>query len=160
MSCKEVFAKRLKELRLKAGLSQREFAVKLSSFIGATSIMSVSSISSWELGEKIPSSFEILTGMANFFNVSVDYLVGRKNIAEDKDITSFFDLKEFTVEIEAENLKNYSGKPVYIVFSDTDNNRWGIYNAETDLFSCANVRVKNTSNLRYFALPEERYKKK
>ena len=66
---KNIFGKRLKELRYEKNLSQIELAKNLN--IGKTSI------SEWEIGKKEP----VLSNarkIADFFDVSLDYLAGRK----------------------------------------------------------------------------------
>lgn len=57
---------RLKELRLDAGLSQKELAVKF----GTTQ----RNISNWESGHNEPD-IEMLKKIAKFFEVSTDYLL-------------------------------------------------------------------------------------
>ena len=77
------FAKRLKELRLNNGLTQKELAKSIE--VGRTTI------SEYESG-KIVQKQEGLLRIANHFNVSVDYLTGvsddpatRKQNASDLD---------------------------------------------------------------------------
>lgn len=60
---------KIKELRIKAGISQRELAQKLGYFPQA--------ISRYESGQGEPN-VETLIKLANFFNVSIDELVGRE----------------------------------------------------------------------------------
>ena len=69
-----VFGSVLKELRRKAGLTQKALADKL----GVTK----SVISYYELAERTPSP-EMLLKIANVFHVSTDYLLGRKKIESD-----------------------------------------------------------------------------
>lgn len=69
-----VFAERLKELRTEAYLTQVELAKQLG--IGQ------SSYADWERGKKNPTQ-ENLMKIAQFFDVSLDYLVG--NIDEKED---------------------------------------------------------------------------
>ena len=64
------FKDRLKILRTNEGLSQRGLAEKLN--------MSKSSISMYEGGQRKPD-FEALETIADFFNVDIDYLTGRKD---------------------------------------------------------------------------------
>ncbi len=61
------FRIRLKELRLEKNISQIEIAKLLN--------MSKMAISHWEKGNSEPS-IEQLKILANFFDVSIDYLVG------------------------------------------------------------------------------------
>lgn len=66
-----MFGDRLKELRQQKQLTQNEFASILG--IGRTTL------SHYELNNREPD-FEILEKIANYFDVSIDYLVGRSNI--------------------------------------------------------------------------------
>ena len=59
---------RLKELRKKKGISQLRLATELNT--------SQNTISRYETGEREPGIAELIK-IANYFNVSVDYLIGR-----------------------------------------------------------------------------------
>ncbi|MCI8596487.1 MAG: helix-turn-helix transcriptional regulator [Clostridia bacterium] len=61
------FGERLKELRTEKKLSQMELSV-------ATGI-SQSAIAKWELGKTDPTAYALIT-LSNYFNESVDYLLG------------------------------------------------------------------------------------
>ena len=63
------FGQRLRELRNQRGISQNE----LSKYIG----VSKSSVNMYERDEREPS-FETLEAIADFFNVNMDYLLGRE----------------------------------------------------------------------------------
>lgn len=63
----EVFAERLKELRLEKRLSQKELAFEIN--------LSQSAIAYWELGTRIPSA-EAVVKLSRFFGVTTDYLLG------------------------------------------------------------------------------------
>lgn len=65
MNC---FGKRLRELRTEANLTRVDLANKLN--------VSTRLISYWENGER-ECSFDMLILIANVFNTSVDYLLGR-----------------------------------------------------------------------------------
>ena len=85
------FHERLRLLRKKSGLSQQELANLLGS-------VSKSSINMYERGEREPS-LETLEGIANFFNVDLDYLLGKSNIPNRNDASRFLTpetLKDFT----------------------------------------------------------------
>lgn len=72
-----MFQNRLKELRKEKRLSQED--------LGEVLNISGRTISYFEAGERTPSP-EILTKLADIFNVSVDYLLGRTNLrANDTD---------------------------------------------------------------------------
>lgn len=62
------FTERLKILRLERGLSQQELSTKLN--------IPRTTISSWELGRRSPD-IKMLEILADFFKVSIDYLVGK-----------------------------------------------------------------------------------
>lgn len=64
------FAKRLKELRIEKGVSQ----VRLAKFINVSQSM----ITRWESDECEPTASNI-AAIANFFEVSADYLLGRED---------------------------------------------------------------------------------
>ena len=70
MEILNIFAERLRELRLEAKLSTRELAKKLG--------VSNASISRWENCVREPNLINIIQ-IAKFFNVSTDYLCGLEN---------------------------------------------------------------------------------
>lgn len=72
---KEVFIKRLKLLRLERGLTQPELGELLGKTRGA--------VGHWESGHRIPK-VAMLYQLAQFFNVSVEYLVGNSNVRDDR----------------------------------------------------------------------------
>lgn len=65
-----VFAERLKELRKEKGLTQQKVADSLN--------ISQPNYRRWESGERRPS-VETLVMLADYFEVSIDYLLTRKN---------------------------------------------------------------------------------
>ena len=67
------FASRLKDLRVARGLSQRELADKIS--------VSCAAIGLYETGKRFPRRDQ-LEDIADYFNVSIDYLTGRDNVTE------------------------------------------------------------------------------
>lgn len=67
------FPKVFKSLRQKSRLTQQEMADKLN--------ISRSSIGMYENGEREPS-FELLEQIADFFNVDMNYLLGKKESSE------------------------------------------------------------------------------
>lgn len=62
------FAERLKEIRLEKNVTRKSLALNLE--------VSERLISYWENDER-ECSFEMLTKIADFFDVSIDYLLGR-----------------------------------------------------------------------------------
>lgn len=67
-----IFSERLKELRMEKGLTQNEFAEQFKIAQGT--------VGNWETGNRQPD-FVMLDKIANYFNVSADYLLG---ITEEK----------------------------------------------------------------------------
>lgn len=65
-----MFAKRLKELRIEKGLSQKELALKID--------LTQRKISKLETMQLTPSP-QIIVNVARFFEVSADYLLGLEN---------------------------------------------------------------------------------
>lgn len=65
-----LFAKRLRELRLDAGLSARQ--------VGAGIGVAHSTIVRWEQGSGMPDALDLIA-LAKFFNVSADYICGIKD---------------------------------------------------------------------------------
>lgn len=61
------FSERLKELRLSKGMTQRQLAEKFK--------IHQTTVKDWEVKGKQPG-YETLIALAQFFNVSVDYLLG------------------------------------------------------------------------------------
>jgi len=90
----------LKELRTKKGLSQAELAEKLGFSTGL--------IGMYESGKRKPSD-EALEALADFFNISIDYLMG-------KDDKSVYYLDPDTAELAQEI---YDDKNKQMLFSAT-----------------------------------------
>lgn len=103
-----MIGKRLKELREEKELNQEEFAKVLN--------ISRSSIGMYESGKREPSD-ELKKQMADFFNCSVDYLIGNSDIKREPSQILGFDKakiiealeivrkgKTNTIEIETDDL--------------------------------------------------------
>lgn len=71
-----MFGNRLKELRIEKSLTQAQLAKFLN--------ISPSSIGMYEKNRRIPDT-ETLKRFAKYFNVSVDYLIGKSNIKESAE---------------------------------------------------------------------------
>ena len=71
-----MFSIRLKELRQKHNLSQKEFAEVLN--------VSTGTVGNWEIGLREPD-FKTLIRISSFFNVSCDYLLDRFSSDNDKE---------------------------------------------------------------------------
>ena len=107
---------RIKELRNKKGLSQKEFAKAFSDFIkDDENVKSVSyaTISRWEHGENEPK-LDTWLRLADFFDVPVSYLQGTSDIKDPLSKMKVDDLKRsgqeaMWLEEDAEKLlENYS----------------------------------------------------
>lgn len=92
----------LKLLRKEKNLSQQELADRLG--------ISKSSINMYERGERQPN-FETLELIADFFNVDIDYLLGRTSkttrLIDSHTIAAHFDGNEFT-EDELDEIKKFA----------------------------------------------------
>lgn len=64
------FAERLKELRTEQGLSQQQLAKECG--------LTQSGIGLWELNKRVPNLDAVII-LADYFKVSIDYLVGRED---------------------------------------------------------------------------------
>ena len=73
MDYRKVFSERVAQLRKQAGVS----LVTLGSHLGITD----EAVRLIEKGKRSPS-FEVLTALADYFDVSLDYLVGRSEEAQ------------------------------------------------------------------------------
>lgn len=92
------FGKILKELRLKAGLTQKQLATQ----IGITK----SVISFYELQERVPSP-AVLVKLATAFHVSTDYLLGIDHIRRlDVSGLTEDDIKVVSLMIDTLRQKN------------------------------------------------------
>lgn len=103
---------RLKSLRKKAGLTQKQIAEKLQ--------VGQNSYSNWEKGKRTPIQ-PTIEKLAEILNTSTDYLLGKTDIP-DRDL-------EIDIDIAIENSVAYDGTPI------TDNDREIIKNFLKDYFS-------------------------
>ena len=96
------FDKILKLLRNEKNMSQQELADALG--------ISKSSINMYERGERQPN-FEILETIADYFNVDIDYLLGRTTkttkIINPHTLAAHFDGDEYTEE-ELNKIKEFA----------------------------------------------------
>lgn len=73
MFSKEIFRTRLKQLRTEKKLTLEEF--------GEIFSVAKQTTSRWEKGNRLPS-IDLISEIADYFNVSIDYLVGRTDNPE------------------------------------------------------------------------------
>ncbi len=86
---------RLKTLRLEAKLTQKEISNQLK--------ISQSTYSDWEKGKMKPKNIQQI---ADFFNVSTDYLLGNTDIKNQKQFDE-------DLEKSLDTFKSFDGKPMY-----------------------------------------------
>ena len=67
---KNKFSERLKELRTEKGLSQKQLGLK----VGLSDV----AICLWEQNKRVPNLDAVIL-LADFFNVTIDYLAGRED---------------------------------------------------------------------------------
>ena len=103
---------RLKYLRKKAGLTQKQIAEKLQ--------VGQNSYSNWEKGKRTPIQ-PTIEKLAEILNTSTDYLLGKTDIP-DRDL-------EIDIDNAIDNSVAYDGTPI------TDNDREIIKNFLKDYFS-------------------------
>jgi len=72
----EILGNRLQELRKKSGLSQEAFAEKLG--------VSRQAVSKWECGASLPDTDNLIT-ISNLYGVSLDELVGKKELSKTEE---------------------------------------------------------------------------
>ena len=103
---------RLKSLRKKAGLTQKQIAEKLQ--------VGQNSYSNWEKGKRTPIQ-PTIEKLAEILNTSTNYLLGKTDIP-DRDL-------EIDIDNAIDNSVAYDGTPI------TDNDREIIKNFLKDYFS-------------------------
>lgn len=69
------FADRFKQLREESGLTQEELARRLG--------VSKGTVGNYESGARTPRKLDDLNSLADYFNVEIDYLLGRSNDRPD-----------------------------------------------------------------------------
>lgn len=80
---------RIKSLRTELGLNQPELATRLK--------VSKQTVSNWENGNRTPDN-DMLIKIADYFNVSTDYLLGRTD--NPKATVYIEDMKDYNLKIE------------------------------------------------------------
>ena len=91
-----VYGNRIRELRRNSGLTQEALGKKLG--------VIKQTVSSWENNISEPNS-EILSKLASLFDVSVDYILGKKNNIVDNNGHSFFFFDDLLKDVFTSRLK-------------------------------------------------------
>lgn len=135
-SRKMVLGKRIAYLRSeKKHLTQKEFAEDFSEYIGRPRQIAISTVSAWETGRKIPSN-TLLSGIADYFGVAMDFLLGRVDSEDnigDTQVSKEASSSDYYVgyKIDKNELSIYDGKPVFVVFRTLEHpSQWGILDLE------------------------------
>lgn len=89
---------RIKELRKEKGLRQSELATTLH--------VSQQAVGSWETGRTVPGA-DTLNVLADYFNVTTDYLLGRPEKKDDDDKVDYVALDKVL-----DNARSFDGEPM------------------------------------------------
>lgn len=146
-----MFSYRLKELRVRNGLSQEQLAVTM----GVTP----STVGKWERGEREPT-FEMLTKLANYFGVSLDFLFGR-TIFENKEVPD----KVHKIILLLKEVEDKHNEPLFIekmgedilkLWADLgDDKRYDVLAIYNDIFTNLNILQESLSLLQTSPVKEE-----
>ena len=95
------FGSKLKTLRKKSGMTQTDLARRLN--------ITKSVVSYYENQERVPSP-DVLVRLADIFNVSTDYLLGRNNENKTIDVSGLDDEEIKVLQMTAELLRKRNNK--------------------------------------------------
>ncbi len=141
---------RIKALRSKRELSQNELAVQFSTYMGKVQPLTAMTISSWETGRKLPPA-ETLIQLADFFKVSVDYILGR---ASERDIDpkqGSINHLEQDIIVPISMLEVYDGEPVYVVSeAGVIESQWGIVDIARKVIVLRDRAITISGDLKYY----------
>ncbi|WP_148458240.1 helix-turn-helix domain-containing protein [Ligilactobacillus murinus] len=98
-----MFNIRLKELRNQKNMTQDE--------LGKVLNVSGKTIGTWERDSRQPN-IETINALANYFNVSTDYLLGRKENSKTKNDDKQVDLTGIGQKEDEEKIFSYEGKEI------------------------------------------------
>lgn len=143
-----IFDERLTELRKEMGVTQKDFAEKLQ--------IEPSKYNKWENGKTVPD-FDTVIRLANYFGVTVDYLVGNsdakkqenENIIKelgltDKGIATIKNIKASTIN----NNGNKDNRKLMDVFNQLIATNW-IINLLVSLMFLSNSNENNSDFTRF-----------
>lgn len=94
------FGARLRELREDHDLTQKEIAAVIS--------VSPRMISFYESGEHFPRDERILCKLADYFHVSIDYLLGHSDVCTEKEIQNLIELYNTLPKPVRKNVTDYA----------------------------------------------------
>ncbi len=102
------FGKRIKSLRQKMGLTQ----VELGKMLNVTDL----AVTKWESDASLPNTITLIK-IADYFNVSIDYLLCRTDIHKEKVYKLDIDSNNINVEIHKNYPYNLSPEEVEILIN-------------------------------------------
>ncbi len=138
ITTRKKIARRIKTLRQNGDMTQKEYCKFLkNSVLHCEDNISISALSSWELGLKLPSA-ETLEAIADYYGVSMDYIFGRTS-----DDSLF-------KPVSQDQLPKMHGSPVFISHKESKSYAWGIYDKDADAFLSANGIIKNSAKLKLY----------
>lgn len=94
------FAERLKELRSEKNLTQTELGEKVG--------INYSTLSDYERGNKADPYMSTLRTLSNFFEVSIDYLIGESNIKNNELIEKCQELMKKLTDEDIRKVYSYA----------------------------------------------------
>lgn len=109
-----ICAQHIAYLRNKINLKQDELAAVVSEMTQREKPYTTTIVSAWETGRRTPSK-EAALAMADLFNTSVDYILGKTN-AIDKDNEKNEVSILASSKLSFDDLNNYHRLPVFVVF--------------------------------------------
>lgn len=118
-----IFDERLTELRKGLGVTQRNFALELD--------IEPSKYNKWENGKTVPD-FDTVIKLANYFEVSVDYLVGNSDAkkSEDEKVIADLGLTNKSIEtIKKMKTRFAQTKIKGSLFPDDERSQLDVFNA-------------------------------
>lgn len=147
---------RLIDLRVERKLTQAQLAVQISEILGRKRTLSISTISHWENGEKIPT-YESLSALAEFYGVTIQYIIGESDSRTSSvpQNTPSDEIKQTTLKIPFAHLERYDGCPIYVVFDNMKyENRWGLCDFSHMLihFIDTSMQINSKTNCSYYIL--------
>ena len=158
------FGSRLALLRKENDLSQSAFAKEYSDYAGRKKKLTVTTVSYWETGGRMPE-VNTLIAIARFFDVSLDFLIGTSNsrdgsstqqIASEVDSESPVALYESIFRIPDKDIRKYDGLPVFVVFPNMEyENQWAILDSSTASLITKNGVIKMGTFIgEYYTFPK------
>lgn len=156
-----ITGQRLKLLRIRRNLSQKDFSELFSTFIGrkAGEAMALMTISNWETGKKLPTT-ATLRQLCSFYEVTSDYLLGLSDDGpgdDDNPLPKKQQSPSELLEIQYLELPKYDGKPVFISATNYEfAPQWALVNWSNHYLATATFHIPISPDFKYsIATPPE-----